>query len=638
MEGDRNLAPYLFHQGTNYHAYDYLGCNRLPSKDGYRYVFRVWAPSADSVSLVSDFTGWDTPRRMERVTEMGVWETTVESDVSLEKEPYKFRIRRGGREFDKGDPYARFSRGGADGASLIFTESAHRWHDAQWMRKRKKTVLPKNGSYLSSPVNIYEVHLGSFIRHEEDNRPYSYREFADVIVPYIKYMGYTHVEFLPLMEFPYDGSWGYQVCGFYAPTSRYGDPDDFRYMIDKLHSNGIGVILDWVPAHFPKDAWGLYEFDGSPLYEYQGKDRQESRSWGTRFFDLGREEVQSFLISNAFYLLREFHIDGLRVDAVASMLYLDYDRDQGEWVPNIYGDNKNLEAIAFFRKLNTALFAQQPDILMIAEESTAYAGITKPVSDGGLGFNLKWNMGFANDIYDYVAMDPVYRRFHHAALTFPIMYAFSENFVLPVSHDEVVHGKKSFIDKMFGSYEDKFRQARTLCMMFMTYPGKKLMFMGTEYAQFREWDYASSLEWFMLDYPMHRGFRQYVAALNSFYLAHSELWESDFSDDGFEWILPDESSKSTVVFRRKNRKGGSLVVALNFSGAEQTLNFSAPTENRYECIFQTGDYPDSKFSITACRLQGITYRQLTVPALSGAIYTEKKGAKKHMRTGENNVF
>lgn len=629
-----NLASYYFHQGTNFYSYEYLGCNMSVEDGKFVYTFRTWAPHAERVALVSDIYGWNSPYPLEKITDGGIWECKIVSKIPLEKKAYKFRISSGGRVFDKGDPYARFSRGLADGASLVFTNTDFKWEDAAWFKQRKKTVCSKKGNYLSAPVNIYETHLGSFIRHEEDNSYYSYREIADVMVPYLKFMGYTHVEFLPLAEFPYDGSWGYQVCGFYAPTSRYGDPDDFRYMINEFHKNGIGVIMDWVPAHFPKDAWGLYEYDGQPLYEYQGKDRQESRSWGTRFFDLGREEIQSFLISNAMYFLREFHIDGLRVDAVASMLYLDYDREPGEWVPNAYGTNINLEAEAFLKKLNLAVFSEMPDVLMIAEESTAYGKITHPVFEGGLGFNLKWNMGWANDFYDYVMTDPVFRKNKHTALNFPLMYAYTENYVLPISHDEVVHGKLSFIDKMYGSYEDKFRQMRASLLLMMTYPGKKMLFMGTEYGQFREWDYENSLEWFMLDYPNHKRMREYVASLNRFYTERSELWELDFSQDGFEWIYADENEKNIVAFKRKNIKGDSITVILSFSGADQFVKIPLKSNN-IECLFDTGNI--SFKELVNIEKKGKNYfANIRIPRFSGMIFNEKKKTIKTNKTLKEN--
>lgn len=623
-------ASYYFHQGTNNRAYEYLGCHRMDGATA-RYVFRVWAPNAKRVGLVGDFCGWNTPIDMQRITDRGVFECTV--DGELEGRSYKFLIvGADGIARYKGDPYAFSSKGTDDGASIVCTVSKHTWKDAAWLNRRKKTICAKDGAFISAPLNIYEVHASSFMRHEGKNGYYSYRELADVLVPYVKHMGYTHIELLPMAEFPYDGSWGYQVGAFYAPTSRHGTPDDFRYFVDACHRGGIGVLLDWVPAHFPKDAWGLYEFDGQPLYEYQGRDRMESPSWGTRYFDLGREEVQSFLISNALYFLREFHIDGLRVDAVASMLYLDFDRRPGEWVPNEHGGRENIEAIAFIKKLNGTVLGEFPDALMIAEESTAFHGVTHPTSVGGLGFSLKWNMGLANDLYDYVSGDPVYRKFHHSALTFPLMYAFSENYVLPISHDEVVHGKRSFIDKMHGSYEDKFRQARVALMLLMTYPGKKMLFMGTEFAQFREWDYESSLEWFMLEYPMHRAFRDYTAALNRFYLSRRELWELDFRSDGFTWLLPDERDKNLVAFCRNDAKGKRLIVVLSFSGAEEHIDLHLRPCASVDVLFST-DEGYAKENISApeqtengCRVH------VRVPAFTGIILKEKTKSRTYTLT------
>ena len=623
-----DLGSYLFHQGTNYRAYEFLGCSLLMKDGKYEYTFRTWAPNAKSVGLVSDFTGWDYAVPFSRVTDNGIWELKYVSDYSLELRPYKFRIESAKGYQDKGDPYARFSRGGSDGASLIFTDTSFKWEDKRWMNHRKKAISSDGEYYIPSPINIYEMHMGSWMRHEEDNRYYSYTELADILPSYLKKMGYTHVEFLPLQEHPFDGSWGYQVCAFYAPTSRFGNPNEFRHLINSLHKAGIGVIMDWVPAHFPKDAWGLYEFDGTPLYEYQGKDRMESRSWGTRFFDLGREEIQSFLVSNALYFFREFHIDGLRVDAVASMIYLDYDRMPGEWHPNHLGTNENLEATAFLRKLNTAIYSEFPDALMIAEESTSFAGITKPVSMGGIGFNMKWNMGWANDFYRYVQTDPIYRKYHHTALNFPLMYAFTEQYCMPISHDEVVHGKLSFVNKMFGCNADKFKQARTSLMLMMTYPGKKMLFMGTEYAQFREWDYDNSLEWFMLDYPDHKHFREYVASLNAFYLDHSELWEIDFVEDGFKWLLPDEADKNLVAFKRLNKKGKELTVVLNFSGCTQHAVISCKKGLRLESVFDTGDFSPEQRCVKIEK-QGKEYRaEVIVPPFSGIIFKQVNSNKK----------
>lgn len=615
-----NLAPYYFHQGTNFSSYEYLGFTLQKVKNKYIYIFRTWAPNASSVALVSDFSGWNTPLYMTKETEKGVWCCEYHSSHSLNGQKYKFRIETRGMVHLKGDPYAKFSLGGADGASVIY-ESHYKWHDLTWRKKRRATVCNHKKPYLSTPLNIYEIHFGSFLRHSEKNSYYTYKEMADILPFYLKFMGYTHVEFLPLTEYPFDGSWGYQVCSFFAPTSRYGTPDDFRCLIDSLHQNGIGVILDWVPAHFPKDEWGLYEFDGGALYEYQGLDRQESSTWGTRFFDLGREEIQSFLISSALYFLREFHIDGLRVDAVASMLYLDYDRHPGEWIQNVNGGRENLEAVAFFKKLNNAVSSEFPDVIMIAEESGSFKGITHPTDDGGLGFNLKWNMGWANDFYDYLWTDPIFRKHKHKALNFPIMYAFSENYVLPISHDEVVHGKKSFIDKMYGSYEDKFREMRASLLLMMTYPGKKLLFMGTEYGQFREWDYKSSLEWFMLDYPKHREMREYVASLNRFYLERRELWELDFSSRGFQWVYADEAEKNTVVFKRLDAESNSILIAINFSGVTQRISIKTKL-NKLKCIFATSanEFPDYIFAkSTADSLFSI---DIDIPRFFGAVFLE----------------
>lgn len=613
-------SAYLFHSGCSYHAHDYLGVHREKNDNKLIYSFRVWAPSAISVGLVSDFEGWETPVQLTRITDMGIWELIYCSDISLEGQAYKYRIKSCYGTVDKGDPYARLSRGGKDGSSIIFTESYFHWEDRPWLQNRRRTVKTRKGRYLSQPVNVYEMHLGSFMRRE-DGGYVTYRELADVLPSYLKSMGYTHVEFLPPAEHPYDGSWGYQVCAFFAPTSRFGTPDDLRYLINSLHKSGIGVIFDWVPAHFPKDEWGLYEFDGSPLYEYADKQRQESSLWGTRYFDLGRPEVQSFLISNALYYLREFHVDGLRVDAVASMIYPDCNSPNAELAPYGNGRNNNEDAVSFLKKLNSAVSAEFPDVLMIAEESTAHGGLTTPVELGGMGFSLKWNMGFANDLYDYLETDPYFRKYKHRALNFPIMYAFGENYCLPISHDEVVHGKKSFINKMYGSYEDKFKQARAALLLTMTYPGKKLLFMGCEYAQFREWDYNSSLEWFMLDYPKHREFREFVASLNHFYLAHRELWELDFSEDGFRWLLPDEEEKNTVAYQRYDTKGGFIDVFVNFSGAPQRVTVPILYGKNLESIFETGD-GNTDFGITLKAIDGKLHAELELPPFIGAVMKE----------------
>ena len=595
-----NLASFYFHQGTNYYAYEYLGCHEKTVGDKHEYTFRVWAPNADSVMLVSDFTSWDNGLQMQNNVKDGVWEVTFTSNESLIGKCYKYKIWNRGNSYYKADPYAFHSETLKNTASIVANIDGFNWNDDNWFKYKGKQFKKNKGTaaegyYNSAPLNIYEMNLASWKRRPSDKDEHgeylNYKEIADELAPYLKKMGYTHVELMPIMEHPYDGSWGYQVSGYYAPTSRFGKPHDFMYFVNKLHESGIGVILDWVPAHFPKDAHGLYEFDGQPLYEYQGNDRKEHKVWGTRFFDLGREEIQSFLVSNALFWFRKYHIDGLRVDAVASMLYLDFDRDPGEWVPNDEGTNKNKEAIAFLKKLNAAVFCEFDDALMIAEESTDWPTITKPVSEGGLGFNYKWNMGWANDMYEYVAQDPVYRKYSHDKLTFPMMYAFNENYIYPISHDEVVHGKKSLIDKMFGSYENKFASMRAFMTYMMCMPGKKMTFMGTEFAQFREWDYENQLEWFMLDYPRHKQMQDFIADLNNFYLSSKQLWEIDNSWDGYEWIEANESEWNIISFKRKAIDDSELIIVVNFSPVtRENYTVKVDIAGKYEELFNTDQY------------------------------------------------
>ena len=578
MKKENDMASYFFHQGTNYTAYDYLGFHI----ENAIAIFRVWAPNAEQVFLVGDFNGWQNYHPMEKITEGGVWEITLPKDTVSDGDCYKYKIVSSGRELLKSDPYGYSAELPPNTATRINSIDDYRWRDSGWMRYRQS----KQGKMHTEPMNVYEIHLGSWKRHA-DGSYYSYAELASELAPYVKQMGYTHIELLPVMEHPFDGSWGYQICSYYAPTARFGTPKDFMAFVDSMHEAGVGVILDWVPAHFPKDEHGLYEFDGQPLYEYQGYDRMEHAGWGTRRFDVGRNEVQCFLVSNADFWFRNYHVDGLRVDAVASMLYLDYDKKPGEWIPNVYGDHRCLEAIAFFKKLNSYIKKEFPDVLMIAEESTAWANLTGFEHDG-LGFDMKWNMGWMNDTLSYAALDPIYRKYHHEKLTFSLTYAFSEKYLLPISHDEVVHGKKSFLDKMSGDYWQKFASARAFLGYMMTHPGKKLLFMGSEIGQFKEWDHNGSVEWFLLNYEAHAKLQYYVAELNHFYLQTPALWEIDHSWEGYQWIDPDDRSQSIISFRRIDEKGREVIVLINFTPvAREDFLLGVPSAGIYEEVFNS---------------------------------------------------
>lgn len=549
---------YLFHEGTNCRAYDLLGAHLIELGGAAGAMFRVWAPRASSVTIVGDFNGWNadsTPMR--RVSSAGVWEAFVPG--LQEYETYKYSITAGdGRVFLKADPYGYHMETRPGTASKLYDLEGYVWGDDAWAQDRQSK------SCYSSPVNIYEVHPGSW-RMYPDGSPFNYVKLGEELIPYVKEMGYTHIELLPVSEFPFDGSWGYQVTGYYAPTSRFGTPKDFMRFVDMCHQAGIGVILDWVAAHFPKDAPGLYEFDGTCCYEYEDPLKREHSDWGTRIFDYGRGEVRSFLISNAVFWFDKFHIDGLRVDAVASMLYLDYARKGREWRPNKYGGNENLEAVEFLRKLNEAVFREFPHVLMVAEESTAWPMVTKPTYVGGLGFNFKWNMGWMNDVLRYACIDPVFREYHHDSLTFSLTYAFSENYILPFSHDEVVHGKHSLLDRMPGSYEQKFQGLRCLYGYMMGHPGKKLLFMGGEFGHFTEWNYQRSMDWFLLDYDHHRLMKQYVMDLNHVYRDTPAFWEVDTSWQGFAWISHQDYQQNVVAFRRMGASGDEVVVICNFA-------------------------------------------------------------------------
>ena len=577
---------YLFHHGANYRSYEFLGAHMTGGAAGKEagVTFRVWAPRADSISVVGTFNDWDVSAHpMEQLEDdPEIWEAFVPG--AKVNDLYKFAVTAahpgdgGGkgavRTVWKADPFAFFSENGGDPdsqrASIIYDISgahdpnaAFQWEDCEWMKARQSRNIYK------SPVNIYEVHLGSWRRHE-DGRPLTYRETADSLIEYVKGMGYTYIELLPVMEHPFDGSWGYQVTGYYSPTSRYGRPEDLKYLIDKAHQNDIGVIMDWVPAHFPKDEYGLAEFDGQPLYEYTDKLKAEHRGWGTLAFDFGRPEVISFLVSNAFYYCEQFHVDGLRVDAVAAMIYLNYGREFGEWMPNKDGGLENLEAIKFLQRMNQDVLSNFPGVITVAEESTAFPMITKPPHDGGLGFNFKWNMGWMNDELEYFESDPLFRRDIHGKLIFSIDYAWSENFILPISHDEVVHGKKSLLDKMPGEYDRKFDGFRTFMAYMITHPGKKLTFMGTEFAQFIEWNENQQLDWLLLDYDKHRQAWEFVRDLNYMYQQESALWSNDDVPEGFQWIDGGNIYDNVITFMRRDvdEEASPLVICLNLSGKD----------------------------------------------------------------------
>ena len=583
MNRNENAFLYfLFHEGTNSRAYRLLGAHEGIDENTLPGIwFRVWAPRARNVAVAGDMNGWDIHAHpMCPVKGQGVWELFIPGVQRMSR--YKYVVETGdGRLLYKADPYAFYGEEGPEGASYVYPlMERHQWKDDYWMS------LQARQDPFTSPMNIYEVHLGSWMR--ENDVPLSYTDAAGPLISYAKKMGYTHIELLPLMEHPYNGSWGYQVCGYYAATSRYGKPEELMSLIDQAHQSGLGVIMDWVPAHFPKDAHGLIEFDGRPLYEDAHPLRMEHKSWGTRAFNYGRPEVRSFLISSALFWFEQYHIDGLRVDAVAAMLYLDYDRPEGEWERNQEGGRENREAEAFLQQLNRTVGKEYPGGLMIAEESTAWPLVTYPPEVGGLGFHFKWNMGWMNDSLFYAATPFDKRPEMHNKLTFSLIYAFSENYILPISHDEVVHGKKSLLDKMPGEYRQKFAGVRAFMTYMMTQPGKKLLFMGSEIGQFKEWNYQGAEEFFLLDYPAHWELQKFFQSLNLFYLSQPALWARDNGWDGFQWIAADDSRHCVISFRRRDLEGRELVVACNFSDQTwENYSIGVPFPGVYRTVFDS---------------------------------------------------
>jgi 1,4-alpha-glucan branching enzyme len=575
---------YLLAEGTHYRAYEKLGAH-ITEKGGKRGVqFAVWAPNAKHVSIIGDFNNWNPASNVMRASTAGIWEGIV-PDIG-QGASYKYHIESRYRDYkvDKADPYGFASEIRPQTASRVWNLENYSWHDGSWMKNRA------NSNSLSSPLSFYEVHLGSWKRAlAEGNRWLTYRELAPLLADYVHDAGFTHVEFLPVMEHPFDGSWGYETLGYFAPTSRFGTPDDFMYLVDYLHQRGIGVVLDWVPAHFPKDEAGLGYFDGSHLYEHEDPRQGEHPDWNTFVFNYGRNEVQNFLISNALFWMDKYHVDGLRVDAVASMLYLDYGRREGQWIPNRFGGKENLDAVHFLRTLNEHVYGAYPDTMMIAEESTSWPQVSRPIYLGGLGFGLKWNMGWMHDVLNYTSQDPVFRTYHHNEITFSLVYAFAENFVLPFSHDEVVYGKGSMIRKMPGDDWQRFANLRLLYGFMFGHPGKKLLFMGDEFGQWSEWNHDASLEWNLLEHPSHAGLKRWVRDLNTLYRGEPLLHTMDFNSAGFEWVDCKDFQRSIISFlRRGQNPNDQLLFVCNFTPVvRQNYRVGVPLEGYWKEILNS---------------------------------------------------
>jgi 1,4-alpha-glucan branching enzyme len=573
---------YLFNEGKNYLIYEKLGAHIMELDGTKGVLFAVWAPTARRVSVIGDFNNWDGRRHQMRVRgSSGVWEIFI---PGLDQgEVYKYEIKTyGGEVIFKADPYASYAELKPKTASVVWDINRYNWNDEEWIKDRQ------SANVFERPISIYEVHLGSWKRGEE-NRYFTYKEYVDQLIPYVKEMGYTHIELMPVCEHPYDGSWGYQVTGYYAATSRYGVPEDFMYFVDQCHQNNIGVIMDWVPAHFPKDAHGLARFDGTAVYEHEHPAQGEHPDWGTLIFNFGRNEVKNFLVSNALFWIEKYHIDGLRVDAVASMLYLDYGKKDGQWMCNKWGGKENVDAIEFMRAMNQTIHNYHQGILMVAEESTSWAMVCKPPHVGGLGYNFKWNMGWMNDFLRYMSKDPIYRKYHHNNLTFSFLYAFSENFILVLSHDEVVHGKCSMLSKMPGDYWQKFANLRAAYTFMYGHPGRKLLFMGGEFGQFIEWNFEQGLDWFLLDYDLHKKMQLCVRDLNKLYKTEKALWELDSSPDGFEWIDGSDADRGVISFVRKAKNWkDQLIFVCNFTpNVYEGYRVGVPLPGFYKEVFNS---------------------------------------------------